>query len=163
MGYQESNSGLSRRQFLAGSSAAAFSLTLLRPGLVSGSQVNSKITLGVIGCGSRGSWITDLFLQHGGYQVAAAGDYFQDKVDGFGERFRVESAHRYTGLSCYKRVLDSKVDAVVIESPPYFHPEHAAAAVDAGVHVYTAKPIAVDVPGCQSIAASGEKAAADQR
>jgi len=163
MEHQESNNGLSRRQFLAGSSAAAFSLTLMRPGLVSGSQVNSKITIGVIGCGSRGSWITDLFLQHGGYQVAAAADYFQDKVDAFGEKFRVEPARRYTGLSGYKKVLDSKVDAVVIESPPYFHPGQAAAAVDAGVHVYTAKPIAVDVPGCQSIAASSQRAAANQR
>ncbi len=43
-------------------------------------------------------------------------------------------------------------------SPPYFHPEHAAAAVEAGKHVYCAKPIAVDVPGCQTMAESGRKA-----
>jgi len=49
---------------------------------------------------------------------------------------------------------------VVIETPPYFHPEQAGAAVDAGKHVYLAKPVAVDVPGCQSIADSGRKAAA---
>jgi myo-inositol 2-dehydrogenase/D-chiro-inositol 1-dehydrogenase len=163
MEHRESNNGLSRRHFLAGSSAAAFSLTLMQPGLVSGAQVNSKIAIGVIGCGGRGAWITDLFVQHGGYQVVAAADYFQDKVDAFGEKFRVEPARRYTGLSCYKKVLESKVDAVVIESPPYFHPEQAAAAVDAGVHVYLAKPVAVDVPGCQSVAASSEKAAANQR
>src|SRR6516162_9639456 len=98
MGYQESKSGLSRRQFLARNSTAAFSLTLMRPGLVSGAQVNSKIAIGVIGCGDRGTWITDLFLQHGGYQVVVAADYFQDKVDAFGDKFRVEPAHRYTGL-----------------------------------------------------------------
>jgi predicted dehydrogenase len=46
----------------------------------------------------------------------------------------------------------------VIETPPYFHPEQAADAVAAGKHVYVAKPIAVDVPGCQSIAESGKKA-----
>lgn len=162
MGYRQSDNGLSRRQFLAGSSAA-FSVTLMRPGLVSGAQVNSKIAIGVIGCGSRGTWIADLFVQHGGYQVVAAADYFQDQVDAFGERFRLDSARRYTGLSGYKKVLDSKVDAVVIESPPYFHPEQAAAAVDEGLHVYIAKPVAVDVPGCQSIAASGERAASNKR
>jgi len=45
-----------------------------------------------------------------------------------------------------------------VETPPYFHPEHAAAAVAAGKHVYVAKPLAVDVPGCHSIAESGRKA-----
>jgi predicted dehydrogenase len=165
MKYPDSNSssGRSRRQFLAKSGAAAFSLTLLRPGLVSGAQVNSKIAIGVIGCGSRGTWITNLFVEHGGYQVVAAADYFQDKVEAFGEKFQVEPARRYTGLSGYKKILDSKVDAVVIESPPYFHPQQAAAAVDAGVHVYTAKPVAVDVPGCRSIAASSEKAVSKKR
>ncbi len=49
---------------------------------------------------------------------------------------------------------------MVIETPPYFHPEHAAAAVEAGKHVFAAKPLAVDVPGCLSIAASGKKATA---
>ena len=57
-------------------------------------------------------------------------------------------------------MLQGKLDAVVIESPPYFHPEQAAAAVEAGKHVYTAKPIAVDVPGCVSVEESGKKATA---
>ena len=55
-------------------------------------------------------------------------------------------------------MLEQKLDAVDIESPPYFHPEQAAAAIDAGKHVYLAKPIAVDVPGCQTVAESGRKA-----
>ncbi len=49
---------------------------------------------------------------------------------------------------------------MVIESPPYFHPQQAAAAVDAGKHVYVAKPIAVDVPGCKTIEQSGQQATA---
>ena len=36
-------------------------------------------------------------------------------------------------------------------------PEQAIAGVDAGCHVYCAKPIAVDVPGCQTIAEAGRK------
>ncbi len=47
---------------------------------------------------------------------------------------------------------------MVIETPPYFHPQHASDAVDAGKHVYVAKPIAVDAPGCQKIAAAGRRA-----
>ena len=44
-------------------------------------------------------------------------------------------------------LLENKVDGVVIESPPYFHPEQAVAALQRGKHVYLAKPVAVDVPG----------------
>jgi predicted dehydrogenase len=50
------------------------------------------------------------------------------------------------------------LDAIAIISPPYFHPEQARAAVAAGLHVYLAKPTAVDVPGCHSIKESGTTA-----
>ena len=55
-------------------------------------------------------------------------------------------------------MLESDVDAVVIESPPYFHPRQAKDAVEAGKHVYLAKPVAVDVPGCRTVEESGRKA-----
>jgi predicted dehydrogenase len=116
----------------------------------------------MLGCGGRGTWIAELFKEHGGYEIVAAADYFQDKVDAFGEKLNVPPAHRYTGLSGYRNVLAQKPDAVAIETPPYFHPEHAAAAVDAGCHVYLAKPVAVDVPGCHSVADSGKKATAQK-
>jgi myo-inositol 2-dehydrogenase/D-chiro-inositol 1-dehydrogenase len=135
---------------------------VLEPGRVHAAAANSKIDLGVIGCGSRGSWIAGLFQKHGGYNIVAAADYFEDRVERFGEKFNVDGARRYTGLSCYRKLLDQKLDAVAIESPPYFHPEQAAAAVDAGRHVYLAKPIAVDVPGCRTIAGSGKKATASK-
>jgi len=47
---------------------------------------------------------------------------------------------------------------VAIETPPFFHPQQAADAIDAGKSVLVAKPIAVDVAGCQTIAAAGKKA-----
>ncbi len=91
-------------------------------------------------------------------------DYFQDKVDAIGNKLNVPASRRFTTLSGYKKLLEcTEVDAVVIQSPPYFHPEQAQAAVDAGKHVYLAKPIAVDVPGCQTIEASGKAATAKKR
>ena len=152
---------ITRRRFIAGAGATALSFTLIKPALVRGYDANSKVDLGIIGCGGRGTWIAELFKQHGGFNVVAAADYFQDRVDGCGGKVGVDNARRYTGLSGYRKLLD-KVDAVAIESPPYFHPEQAAAAVDAGCHVYVAKPLAVDVPGCQSIAASGKRATANK-
>ena len=148
---------------MVGAGTAAASLAILKPQQIAGADANSKITLGLIGCGGRGSWIANLFQKHGGYQLLAVADYFQDRVDAVGDRFQVPAARRFTGLSAYRKLLERKPDAVVIQSPPYFHPEQAAAAVEAGCHVYVAKPIAVDVPGCQSIAASGRKATDNKR
>jgi predicted dehydrogenase len=55
------------------------------------------------------------------------------------------------------------MDILAVLSPPYFHPEQAAAAVDAGLHVWLAKPIAIDVPGVLSIEASAKKATENKR
>jgi predicted dehydrogenase len=162
MSNQTSNSlqqtNFTRRQFLAAAGASALSLAVAQPGLVRGAETDSKINIGLIGCGGRGVWIADLFLKDGHYNLAAVADYFPDKAEAVGEKFQVDKARRFTGLSAYQRLLEQKLDAVVIESPPYFHPEHAAAAVEAGKHVYCAKPISVDVPGCQTMAESGRKA-----
>jgi myo-inositol 2-dehydrogenase/D-chiro-inositol 1-dehydrogenase len=149
---------ISRRQFVAGASAAALTFSIIKPQLVRGSQANSKISLGIIGCGGRGVWLADLCRQHGGYEIAAGADYFGDRVNNLGQSFKIPKDRLYDSLSGYRKLLDSDVDAVMIETPPYFHPEQVAAAVEAGKHVYLAKPIAVDVPGCQSIGQSGEKA-----
>ena len=149
---------ITRRKFLAGSGAAALGFTVLKPDLIRGAEANSKVNIGVIGCGGRGAWIAGLFAKNGNYNVVALADYFQDRVDAAGQKLNVPAGNRFTGLSGYKRLLGQKLDAVAIISPPYFHPEQAAAAVAAGKHVYCAKPIAVDVPGCASIAESARTA-----
>jgi len=153
---------ISRRNFIAGAGAAALSFTVVKPEQVRGAGANSKIKLGLIGCGGRGTWIANLFRQHGGFDVVAVADYFQDRVDNAGGKLGVPEANRFTGLYGYKKLLE-KVDAVAIETPPYFHPEQAALAVDAGCHTYVAKPIAVDVPGCKSIGESGRAATRKKR
>ena len=148
---------VTRRDFLAGTTAAAAGLLIVEPRQVAAADANSKITLGLIGCGGRGNWIANLFQQHGGYQFIATADYFPDRAKDAARRLGVAENRAFSGLSCYKRLLDARPDAIAIISPPYFHPEQAMAGVDAGCHVYCAKPIAVDVPGCQTIAETGRK------
>jgi predicted dehydrogenase len=150
---------MQRRAFLA-SAGAATTITVLKPSIVFGAEANSSLEVGLIGCGGRGSWIAGLFTDSGKYRWVACADYFQDKADAVGQKFQIDPSRRHTGLSGYKRLLEGKLDAVVIETPPYFHPYHAAAAVDAGKHVFLAKPIAVDAPGCQVIADAGKRATA---
>jgi myo-inositol 2-dehydrogenase / D-chiro-inositol 1-dehydrogenase len=146
-----------RRAFIAATGLAGLACSVQVAGETAKSP-RQKVKLAVIGCGGRGSWLGGLFLKHGGYEIVAACDFFQDRVDAFGDKCGVPPARRFTGLSSYKRVLELKPDAVAIITPPYFHPEQAAAAVDAGIHSYIAKPVAVDVPGCMSIADSGKRA-----
>ena len=154
--------GYSRRDFIALGTGAALSAAVLGQAQtaapVAAPVITRKIKLGLIGCGGRGGWIAELFKKHGGYDVVACADYFQSQADRAGEKLGVAADRRYSGLSAYKRLLAGDVEAIAVESPPYFHPEQAAAGVAAGKHVYCAKPIAVDVPGCQSIAASGKQA-----
>jgi myo-inositol 2-dehydrogenase/D-chiro-inositol 1-dehydrogenase len=152
---QSKAGSMDRRGFLK-TAAGAAGLVILAPGSVRGFEANSKIQLGVIGCGGRGKWVTDLFVGDGRYQIAALADYFKDRVTEAGERYSVPAERRHTGLDAYKQLLQGKVDAVAVESPPYFHPEQAVAALEAGKHVYLAKPIAVDAPGALAIAAAAK-------
>jgi len=151
-----------RRGFLKAAAAASGPL-LVSPRVAFGTQANSRVTLGLVGCGGRGTWIADLFQKHGGYRFVAAADYFQEKVDAFGSQAQVPAERRHSGLQGCARLLQTDVEAVVIESPPFFHPRQAADAVDAGKHVYLAKPIAVDVPGCRVVEESGRKATETKR
>ncbi len=153
---------MGRRSFLAGA-AAAGAFTLASPAAVRGYPANSSVEVGLIGCGGRGNWITDLFTKSGGYRWTACADYFPDRAESTGSRLGIEAGRRFSTLSGHRRLLDGKLDAVVIETPPYFHPLHAAKAVEAGKHVFLAKPIAVDVPGCQAIARAGREATAKKQ
>ncbi|MFC1805387.1 Gfo/Idh/MocA family protein [Planctomycetota bacterium] len=120
--------------------------------------LDRKLRIAIVGLGGRGSWIANLFKQHPGYEIAAAVDYFEDTANKVGERLGVPSGKRFSGLSGYRRALDSRVDALVLEGIPYFYPEQAAAAIDAGCHVYTAKPFAVNVPDVFAMQALAKKA-----
>lgn len=118
------------------------------------------VKVGLVGAGGRGRWIARLFQSHGGFQLAALADFFAEVAEQAGEALGVDKKFRFAGLKSYQKVLDSGVEAIVLQTPPCFFPEMAQAAVDAGVHIYMAKPVAVDVPGCQTIAAAGRQATA---
>ena len=151
-----------RRTFLQ-SSVALASAAVLDPGQAFGSPANSRVKLGVIGCGGRGHWIARLFAQHGGYTIHAVADYFQDVADACGGALNVDPSRRFAGLSGYRKLMASGVDAVALETPPYCFPEHARAAVAAELHVFMAKPVAVDVPGTFEIGKLGRESRAKGR
>lgn len=122
-----------------------------------------KIKIGLVGGGGRGSWIAQLFRRHGGFEFGAVADYFPQVAQRVGAALGVDKSQCFSGLSGYQKLMASGVEAVVLETPPYFFPDHARAAVEAGLHVYMAKPVAVDVPGCLAIEAAAKSATAKQR
>src|SRR2546430_12172231 len=58
--------------------------------------------------------------------------------------FRSDASQLFVGPDAYQRIAGSKeVDAIVIATPPYYHPQHLEAVVAAKKHVYLEKPVAV--------------------
>ena len=152
-----------RREFLKTAAATTAGWTIVQPSAVRGSQANSRLEIGVVGSGGRGRFVATLFEKHSNTKVVALHDYFADRVQKLGDDLSVDAASRFTGLDGYKRLLETKVDAVAIESPPYFHPEQAAATLQAGKHLYVAKPLAVDVAGCMTIEKAARAAGASRK
>ncbi|MGC3944866.1 MAG: Gfo/Idh/MocA family oxidoreductase [Chryseolinea sp.] len=90
--------------------------------------------IGNIGCGGRGTFVTSIIKENPGFQLVAAADYFEDRVNKYGDANNIAADKRFTGLDGYKKMLEH-VDAVTIHSPPYFHVQQAVDAVAAGKHV----------------------------
>jgi len=160
---------MNRRKFI-GKTLATTATTLAFGALNSRSEepaapttFKRKIKLGVVGLGGRGQWIAGFFQKHGGYQICAVADYFPAVAAARGAELGVDESRRYSGLSGCQKVISSGVEAIVIIDVPCFYPEQARAAVAAGLHVYMAKPVAVDVPGALAILDAGKAATQQQR
>jgi myo-inositol 2-dehydrogenase/D-chiro-inositol 1-dehydrogenase len=159
------NHQIARRAFLGG----AAGIMILKPGTVRGSAANSAVRVGLLGCGGRGTADAEGLSVSGGARVTALADIFEDQLTAAKKRFDalaqkrgyagVDASQLFSGPQAYERIVSSKeIDAVVITSPPYFHPQHLAAAVDAGKHIYCEKPVAVDVAGAKRVIEIGAKA-----
>jgi predicted dehydrogenase len=118
------------------------------------------VKLGLIGCGGRGAWLGEMFKQHGGFTIHATADYAPEQANAAGEKLGVDPSRRFAGLSAYQKLIASGCEAVTVVNIPRFHATHARAAIDAGLHVYAAKPVAVDVPGALAVAEAGKLATA---
>ncbi len=123
------------------------------------------LKMGLVGCGGRGTGAAVQFLSAGpNLRIVAMGDVFQDKLDTCRERIKKEKGQEvpldkcFVGFDAYQKVIDSGVDVVLLATPPFFRPDHLAAAVQAGKHVFAEKPACVDPVGARSVMASGKKA-----
>ncbi|MBK9171039.1 MAG: Gfo/Idh/MocA family oxidoreductase [Bryobacterales bacterium] len=144
-----------RRDFIksAGAAAAVAGFTILRPSAVRGSQANSALTVGLVGAGRRGSYVAGLFAKNEFARVSQICDIYDDQI--------AEASKRFSGARTFKNIDDllaSDVDAVLIATPPYLHPEHFEKAVKARKHIFMEKPAAVDAAGCRRVMEAARRA-----
>ena len=121
-----------------------------------GSQANSAIRYGIIGTGGRGQYVGTLMSRHPNARITAICDRYADRIDA--AKTKVPLADSAKSYRDYRDLLnDSNVDAVLIATPVFLHPEHFEAAVLAKKHIYCEKPAGVDVAGCKQILRAWEK------
>lgn len=144
---------ISRRGMLG---AGAGGLLLLKPQTAFTYQANNTVDVGIVGCGGRGHYVGAFFVEFGA-KVVALHDPIPSQAEKAQAKFGVNATRVYTGLDGYQDLANSQLDAVLVMSPPFFHAQQVRAAVNAGKHVYLAKPVAPDTAGCLSILEDGRK------
>lgn len=124
---------------------------------------NKPIRVGLIGCGGRGTGAVFQALEADPHvRVTALADIFEDNLNNtlsalkqkFGERIDVTDRTSFLGFDAYEKLIKSKVDVVLLCSPPNFRPAHLTLAVKEGKHVFCEKPVAVDIPGLHEVEAA---------
>jgi predicted dehydrogenase len=176
-------SGLTRRRFLQ-SSAALTSLPLLSsltPVFAASNQ--DRLRIGLVGCGGRGMGaLRDCLAADPSVQVRAIGDIFPDRVDAAYKQIKqgrpegnnplapvaasqmdLTPERCFSGFDAYKGVIHAGIDLVLLVTPPGFRPLHLQAALDANLHVFMEKPVAVDVAGVRKMIELAKVAEAKKR
>ncbi|MBN2506563.1 MAG: Gfo/Idh/MocA family oxidoreductase [Verrucomicrobia bacterium] len=184
-------STVSRRQFLRHSSlalAGAATATQLPFVATSHAAPDSPISIGVIGCGGRGTGAvldalgaaTKVIYPSAGYhtedvaqgatlqrkdiRVAALADVFPDRLNRCRANLsklgiRLPDEACFTGFDAGAKLLAMPdINYVILATPPHFRPMQLRAAIRAGKHVFMEKPVAVDPPGVRLVIEAGELA-----
>src|SRR6266851_1136350 len=149
-------SAFSRRDLLQTATAAASAFTIVRPEAVRGSQANSKVAVGLIGVGGRGSYDAAIFHADPRARVTALCDVFDDRIETGIQKIKTEKPTVYKDFE--KLLAASDLDAVIIATPPFEHPRMLEAAIQARKHVYCEKPMGVNLDGVKRVIAAGRKA-----
>ena len=119
-------------------------------------QANSKVSFGVIGTGGRGQYVGELMTRDPHSRIAAICDKYPDRIDA--GKTNIPGADKVPAYKDYRELLNDKsIDAVLISTPVFLHPEHYEAAILAKKHIYCEKPAGADVAGCKRMLKAWEK------
>lgn len=139
--------------------AALHAASIVPFAAVRGTAANSAVSVGLVGCGNRGTFLGQLLTEHTQARLVGLCDLYPEAIERAGKKI---GRSGFTAFSSLEKMLASPVDAVMIATPVFLHPDHFEAAVAAGKHIYMEKPAAPDVQGCQRIERAASRAAADR-
>ena len=139
-----SSPGLSRRRFLAASTASAALATA--PAFAQSANKNSRIRLGYIGVGGRAqSHINSAIKLHkksGSVEIATICDVFSRYRDQTAKKVEEGTGRAPKMTGDYRDIInDPTIDAVVISTPDHWHARQTIDSLAAGKHVYCEKPM----------------------
>jgi myo-inositol 2-dehydrogenase/D-chiro-inositol 1-dehydrogenase len=171
MNAQRQSSPATRREFLKTSALAGAGLVApaIFSGRASAAPNSDTLRVGLIGCGGRGTGAAlNALKADANVVLTAMGDVFPERLEhslktlrgqaDVADKVKVAPENRFIGFDAYQKVIASGVDVVLLATPPGFRPTHLQAAVAAGKHIFTEKPMATDAPGVRSVIASAEEA-----
>ncbi len=125
--------------------------------VVSGSQANSALNVGMIGTGNRGGYLTSIVAKDTRVRVTALCDINQLHIDETKTKVRaVNSARVFKDHTDLLAAAD--IDAVVIATPIFLHPPHFAHAVAARKHIYCEKAAGPSVAGVKQLVDAAQNA-----
>ena len=156
------NNFLPRRQFirhtalLAG--GAAFAGPLIRSVRAGEPGPNSKVRLGVIGCGGMGQGDLDCFLENPEVDCVVIADLDEAMTAKGLAVCEKKDRKRPDTVKDFRRVLDRKdVDIVLIATPDHWHAIPTVMACQAGKDVYVEKPLAKTIDEGRAMLTAAQK------
>ena len=131
---------------------------------------SGKIKVGLLGCGGRGNGaIKQNLSADSGIEVIAVADLFGDKAKKtadslsnnkeFKGRVNIKPDHVFSGYDCHLKLAQCDADLLCMATAPAFRGRQILAAVKAGKHVFTEKPVGTDVAGIREVIEASEIAA----
>ncbi len=139
-------STLNRRRFLHQSSyalAAGAATGLSAPSLLaSPASPNSRLNVGLIGCGGMGKGDLATFLRYDDIACPVVCDVDDKMLAEAAELVRGKRGKAPDGVKDFRRVLErSDVDAIIVATPDHWHALPTLLGCEAGKDVYVEKPL----------------------
>ena len=111
-----------------------------------------RIGVGVIGCGGMGRSLATSAHAVEGIEVICVSDLQKTLA----EKLSADLNASYT-LDYHALLADDRIQAVLIASPPFLHPQMAVDAANAGKHVFCEKPMAPTLEDCDAMIAAADE------